>query len=366
MHARQAWLPALLLALASAAAACPDDDGVAGASPGPPQFPNLLSGYAAAINRPGGPGCAVAGVDYRVGLPAGAALRDPAAGGLPRGCGRVGPLVTCTADGTTIRGWDFALHGGMGLVIGKGVAGTAIVGNRFRVGQNCLAPIRLLGPAGATTIAHNSIDGGGGLCPGLVDRLPADVFSAPAADGASIAFEWNAQENVGEDARNWSGPAMGAMRVVERFNLVARQGWRGHPDGTQIVGGNFRDSLSAHNTYWNPVFPGGIAGTQPLHIEAQLGSAISNWTVAYNTIVLPGACAGGRDWPAGCAANYAIACKRDGANDANAGFRAYGNHIDASGAIAALSDGYGCTATQWGVPLPNRDLRSGAALPAPR
>jgi hypothetical protein len=341
---------------------CPDDDGASGASPGPPQYPHLLSGYAATIDGPKGLGCKVAGVDYRVGVPAHQVLRDPANGDLPPGCRFSNHFVACAANNTTIQGWDFTLHGGLQLMVANGVQGTTIEANRFAVGANCLAPIRLLGPAGTTRITHNAIDGGGAACGTLGDGLSADVFAGRAASGASVVFEWNEHVNIGEDGINFTGPAEGVMTIRDRFNFIARQGWRGHPDGIQLVRGGFANSVLAHNTYWNPLHAGGVAGTQPFHIEAQLVSSVDHWVVAYNTVVLPGSCHGGRDWPAGCTANYGIACKRDSRGDVNTGFRAYGNYIDASGAIAAILDGSGCSAALWGVPHPNRDMTTGGTL----
>ena len=35
-----------------------------------------------------------------------------------------------------------------------------------------------------------------------------------------------------------------------------------------------------------------VAGSQPMHVEAQLTAAISNTTMSYKTIVTPGSCSG--------------------------------------------------------------------------
>ncbi len=147
-------------------------------------------------------------------------------------------------------------------------------------------------------------------------------------------------------------------------NLFYLQGWAGHPDGNQDNGGNFAGGLIAWNTYYNPSGQQGLPGaSQPFHVEAQLTAAITNATVAYNTMLTPGTCKGGRNFPTGCAVNFDIACKNDaGWVDSNKGFAAYGNYIDWSGAIAGLSNAYKCTSTTWGAPVPNIDLSTGKAL----
>ena len=132
-------------------------------------------------------------------------------------------------------------------------------------------------------------------------------------------------------------------------------------------GGNFDPIDLSCNTYYNtsPPSPGG--GVQPLHIEAQLTAALGHSTVAYNTVVTPGSCNGGKDYPTGCSVNFDIACKQDSSpgTNSNTNFAAYGNYIDASGAISALTNGYACPGTTWGTPQPNVDMTTGKALPSP-
>ncbi len=340
---------------AVAGGACPDDDGSGSASAGSPQYPSLLATYAATIHALG---CKVAGVDYRVGLPTDARLRVPTASNLPPGCSVAGSVVSCNADGLVVAGYDFT---NMQLAISG--RGWTVTDNNFAVGSTCQAPIRYASSGGTVTIVRNTIDGGGGACRTLAGDLNADVFGCSAAAGSVIVFERNWQKHVGEDGLNVCGPHDGSVQVLYRYNLIDRVGWRGHPDGLQLVGGGFVNSVASHNTFVQAP-PGVLAGAQPLHIEAQLKSTIADWTVAYNTMVTPGTCRGGRNWPAGCTTNVDIACKQDGPGDKNTGFSAYGNYFDWSGAIAAMSNGYACQKTSWGVPLANVDMLTGAALPA--
>jgi hypothetical protein len=344
------------LAGAPAPSTCPDDDGSSGAPAGAPQYPSLLSGYAAAINGAKGLGCKVAGVDYAVGAPAAVQLKDPTAMPLPSGCSLSGSAVTCTGNGIVISGWSFALHGGMQLAVSG--ANIVITGNQFAVGSSCLMPLSVRS-AGAVTITQNTIDGGGPLCNGLVDGFNGLVSYVVTAAGALVTIEHNWLRNIPEDGIDFRGPSAGAATIIEKFNLLDLQGWTGHPDGIQLNGGNFASSFFSHNTYRNLVRAGSFAGVQPIHIEAQLTAAISNFAVSFNTVVAPGTCNGGVNYPTGCSVNYDIACKSDGTGDSNVGFLAFGNYLDATGAVAGLLAGGGCQSPRFGSPYANYDMLKG-------
>jgi|GEM_PF-1602082 hypothetical protein len=98
-----------ITATAASASTCPTNDASSGASPGSPQYPNLLNAYTVTIHNLG---CKVAGVDYHVGLADAQSLQDPAAGGLPAGCtyNASSHVVACSGGNITIRGWDFSLQ----------------------------------------------------------------------------------------------------------------------------------------------------------------------------------------------------------------------------------------------------------------
>lgn len=353
---------------------CPDNDGSSGATVGGANQPALLSGYAATINGAHGLNCKVAGVDYRVGLIASPSLADPTAGGLPSGAtySSGAHTVTIASNNVTFNGWDMSVAGGLGLVINSGVSGTIITNNKFLVqSPNCMVPMLFSsGLAGTTTVEHNTIDGGGAACAAFTSGFTADVYMVSAASGATFIYEWNVDQNISQDGMNVSGPASGTpLTLTHKYNLLYQQGWSGHPDGVQFAGGLVTAPVISHDTYYNPVFVGGTAGTQPFHVEAQLTATISNGVVSYNTLATPGTCNGGTNFPVGCSVNFDIACKQDAPGaptNVNTGFSAYGNYIDWSGAIAALADptdtGSQCTGTTWGSPQSNYDMVAGTTL----
>lgn len=375
--ARAAW-PGSGMAYTGAAgppSACPDNDGSSGATAGTAQYPSLLAGYAATINGAHGLGCLVAGVDYRVGLIAAPSLSNPTLGGLPAGASYSSGThtVMIASNNVTFTGWDMSVSGGLQLKVNSGVTGTIITGNKFLIqSPNCLVPMFFVSLAGTTTVQYNQIDGGGAACQTLAGTFTADVYIVNAVSGAAFTFQWNDQENVSSDGLNVPGAASGTpLAFIYRYNLMHQVGWIGnpldpnHPDGIQFDGGLVASPIISHSTFFNSVFAGGTAGVQPYHVEAQLNGTITNAVVSYNTLATTGTCNGGVSYPTGCSANFPIACKQDsggGETDVNTGFSAFGNYIDWSGAIAALSTEAGCTGATWGTPLNNYDMISGTTL----
>jgi hypothetical protein len=300
----------------------------------------------------------VAGVDYHVGAPSDVRLRDPAIEALPAGCVYKAGLVTCTKDNTIISGYDFSFHE-VRLYIPSGVSGTIITNNRFGIGPACKDPLIDIRNAGSTTISHNSFEGAGPLCSNL--QFGTLIFSVYPA-GAVSTVEYNEFSNIPEDVLQYAGPPAGAASIILRYNLFYIQGYSGHPDGFQANGGNFDPIDISFNTYYNASPPSKI-GAQPLHVEAQLTAVLNHSTVFYNTIVTPGDCDGGHRR---CVANTVIACKQDPGVNTNTNFQAYGNYIDSSGAYAAFHDDSACSGTRWGIPVPNRDMKTGTYIPPPK
>lgn len=329
------------------------DDGCGGADKEPPQYPALLQRYG---NKR--PPFNVAGVDYHVGARSNAVLRDPATETLPDGCTYREGEVTCAKGNTAISGYDFSLRG-VKLLIPAGVSGMIVTNNKFGIGPACRDPLIDIRNAGSITIAHNTFDGGGPLCPNLV--FGTFIFAMYSA-GAEAKVEYNVFSNIPTDVLQVGGPPSGKASIIVRYNIFYLQGFTGHPDGFQAGGGNLDPIDISFNTYYN-ASPPSKQGAQPFHVEAQLKGALNHSTVSYNTIVTPGYCDGGRGR---CAANFDIACKQDAGGNTNTNFSAYGNYIDSSGALAALRDGGACSGASWGVQAPNRDLRTGWAIPRPK
>lgn len=343
---------------------CPEDDGASGATAGSPNFPTVLGAYQTARTIHA-IGCKVAGVDYHVGAPDGVTRKAPTATNLPPGCSLGGSTVSCLkVNGLVFSGYEMS-----GKKLDVSGANVTITGNNWSVSSNCLAPITFA-PSGTWHIEGNSFDGSGNTTcgGGMANGLNAMIYNAGGTAGGSVVFlRWNLISHIPEDGINFGGPSSGSLSVHVDNNVFYGEGWTGHPDGIQLTRGNFTNSTTNHNTYIKNAASGGPdAGTQPLHVEAQLGSAVSGWTVAFNTMVTPGSCNGGRNWPSGCVFNYDIACKNDTSSsesDSNTGFRVYANYFDWSGGIRPMATtSYHCTSTSVGTPLPNIDMLTGGSL----
>ena len=319
-------------------------DGCSGAPAGTPQLPSLLQAY-----RSHRPKWDVAGVDYYVGMPIGTVLKDPAA--APDGCSYDDstPTLQCNGDGLVVSGYDFSLHGGTKIKISG--SNNTITKNNFAQAPNCQDPlIYFTIDAGASlNISQNSFDGGSGTCKNL--DFGGMIFGL-YGDKSKLTMQYNYFHGTPQDVIDNMGPKSGSATLVVQYNLFDGHGYHSHADVVQFNGGNFTGSAVTFNTYNHPYTPASSAGTQPFHIEAQLTAAIAQTTVAYNTLVISGSCNGGRNFPVGCSANIGISCKQDSGRNSNTDFSAYGNYIDWSGAIAALSNKYSCPRSTWGGAAP--------------
>lgn len=332
------------------------NDGCAAAVPIAPNYPPLLAVYGG--NRPP---WSVAGVDYGVGAPPGMYL-DPQTAALPAGCTLSGLTVSCVSPATGISGYDFTLHGGMKLV--TNAAGFTIKGNKFALAPNCADPSLTVNTGGS--IINNSFDGGGATCKILTI---GGIINSTFASGTTPSVLYNLFTNVPQDAFDTRGPGSGSAGLAMRYNMIYMHAWLPHADGLQTCGGNFNGIDVSFNTYWTQGTPRDDA--QPLHVEAQCSSVISNVTVNHNTIMALGTCKAGANWPTGCVVNYEVACKQDNppppAPPVNflTNYSANGNYFDPSGAVAALSNAYGCPSATFGTTSPNMDMTTGKVIPAP-
>jgi hypothetical protein len=328
--------------------------GAALAQPLPPagaaNAPNLLSSY---TNRPN---WAVAGVDYHVGVPAGVALQDPTSAALPAGCAYASGTVTCNGSNIQLSGYDFAAHGTQLVLNGGGT----ISGNSFAM-TGCQDPLVNINGTQSVAFSANTVTGNGGQC----SNLPlGTLVNAKLAAGTKLTAQYNAFSNVPQDVLDVRGPDSGSASLVDNNNFINQQGFTGHPDGLQVNGGNLSSADVSGNTYYTS--QNTVAGTQPLHVEAQLGSSIGSTTVNNNVILTPGSCNGGSGYPNGCVANFDIACKNDpGWSDSNTNFTANGNYIDSSGAIGATSNAYGCQNASFGAQAANVNMTAGTPYPRP-
>lgn len=349
---------------------CPDNDGSSTAPSGSPPYPNMLTGDFA-ITYVHTPiidfGCQVAGVTYNVGYSSGTTLLDPATN-VPSGCSYSGAtfVLTC-ASAATVTGLDFSLHNGVELNV-TGAHTYVVHDNNFVMGSNCKVPFLVNGTAATSiTFYNNVVDGGGATCnTGYASSLGGSIFEIAPASGAVRSYHHNWFRNTVEDTFDLTGATSGTFAPNISFNLFDLQGWNGHPDGVQEVGGFFTGIVIAHNTFRNYPFSGIVQGIQPFHTEAQGTSTITNSTVEFNTVITVQSSNGTGSvcsFPTNCSANEDIACKSDGGGNSNNGFVAYANYIDWRGATSALlSAGGGCTSPVWGTPYSNWDMWHNVAL----
>jgi len=335
-------------AAAPAGSGVPGADGYAGAEPGLPQLPALLRHY------PARPPWHVAGVDYAVGVPAGAHLRDPlylAMKGVVVDADH--HMVRIAGDDVTLDGYDFSLHGGWVVYIQSGAQNTVISHSRFGIGANNLVPVAAEAGTANLAILHNMFAGGG----------------APE-DGRSGAV-WTLVNYSGSGRfvakYNWFGPAPadaidlnnGRISADIEYNAAVSLGHApgSHPDFVQFDGSLSENSVIAFNTIYQPQGEGEVSGMEGIQVEAQKGSHVSvivGTRVSNNTIIATGP---------ELAMSCAIAVIEDRGNRID-GVDVRSNYLDFRGAYFAFYPPSGANV----VFSDNIDMTTGRRImpPAPR
>ncbi|MCU1340553.1 MAG: hypothetical protein JWO19_6134, partial [Bryobacterales bacterium] len=258
-------------------------DGAANAPAGAPQLPHLLDGYAVR------PAWQVAGVDYAVGVPAGMSLKDPTiAANLPAGVtiDSVNHVLNIKGNNVTLNGFDFSLHGGWGVNIQAGTTGTTTIENcNFSMGAN--QPLAIVANAtnvGNLTVVNCSFDGNRMDIPS-VQPPPAGTGMGSAIDyegtGTFIA-KYNYIHDMPAD-----GIDLGGGTPTIEYNVFQGLGYTpgSHPDAIQFTGGAYNNAMIAFNAIYQPQ---GVEANTGLAIAAQLGSTITNTTVANNVVIATG------------------------------------------------------------------------------
>jgi hypothetical protein len=243
------------------AAAC-TGDGSAAAPAGVPQHPALFSDYGKR------PPCKVAGVDYHVGLPDGIRLKDPSDAQWRGALSLDGARHILRCDGgsnVTVSGYDFSLHGGIGIYDAS-CSNLTIENSKFGVGTNCVVPINQSADASGIVVRKNLIDGGGYVARCANDPVGENVLLG--GSGTKIV-EYNWIRNAAQHFVTLSGSG-GQARM--RFNLVERCGFfqGNHCNGLQFVGGSWIGPVVANNTFLSPQpdAQGGLHGRQTAHFVA--------------------------------------------------------------------------------------------------
>lgn len=219
---------------------CPDD-GHLTAPIGTSPHPGLLAKYKRR------PPCQAAGIDYRVGYKSALVLKDPAEAvwrySFSYDSSR--HMLRCNrGSGGIISGYDFSLHGGMGIYDASCVNLT-IENSKFVVGPNCLSPINQATAASGINVRNNLIDGGGYIAECAGNPVGEDILLG--GNGPKI-IEYNWMRNAAQHFVTLAGTG-GSVRV--RYNLVERCGFYqgNHCNGIQFVGGVWYAPVISNNTF---------------------------------------------------------------------------------------------------------------------
>lgn len=237
------------------------NDGSANASAGSAQHPDMLASYGA--NRPA---WEVAGVDYRVGVPQGLALKNPATISMAGVSVNASThIVTVTGSNVTLDGYDFSLNGGW--QVSSQAANTTIKNSNFVVGSNNLLPIVGTAASSNLVVDHTTIDGAG--------HDPGPWGTLFAYRGHGFTIEYSSLKNSGGDMIQQIDGGAGSTIVVQN-NLIENGGMSpgAHGDYTQLEGGPFNLNIAFNTTVQN----GGT--TQGLMTEN-----IAQGQVSHNTMI---------------------------------------------------------------------------------
>ncbi|MCK1422604.1 hypothetical protein IVB15_10730 [Bradyrhizobium sp. 182] len=240
------------------------NDGSANASVGSPQLPNLLDSYSA--NRAP---WQVAGVDYRVGVSEGLALKNPASISMAGVTVNASAhTVTVTGNDVSLDGYDFSLNGGWGVVVQGDNA--KILNSNFVVGGNHNQPILATQSVTNLYVGHCTIDGNSdGNISGLIEMR--------GSGNLTVEYSW--LKNAGGDMVQLHG--YGGDVVIEH-NLIQNAGMApgAHGDYSEFIGGPYSATIMYNTTTQN----GGTS--QGFMVEPDVGSdagVVTGGEVGYNT-----------------------------------------------------------------------------------
>ncbi|MET4275860.1 hypothetical protein ABIB68_004191 [Bradyrhizobium sp. F1.2.2] len=226
-------------------------DGASGAPHCDVQYPSLLSRYRA---RPSWP---VAGVDYCVGHPAAIEPKDPAA--ISRAgvtVDRKMHLITITASGITLDGYDFSLDGGWGVVVQGD--DTKIQNCNFFVGAHRNQPILAAPSSSNVRVANCTIDGHN-------DPNVSGLIEHRGSGTLTVQYCW--LKNAGGDMVQMHNGGREAGLVLQ-YNLIQNAGMApgAHGDYTEFIDGPFTVTIEYNTTAQS----GGAS--QGFMVEPDIGS----------------------------------------------------------------------------------------------
>jgi hypothetical protein len=244
-------------------------DGSANAPSGTPQLSNILSGYAVR------PTWNVAGVDYHVGTPSGAVLKDPSSISMAGvSVDKSAHIVTVSNSNVTLDGYDFGLSGGWQVDVVNNANNITIQNSHFQVGANDLMPIQAY-YGGTINVLNNTFDGGasGG------SSANAMVFTGTG--GATI--EYNRFTNFPNDGIDITHDG----NYVVQYNVFDTAGAGAfHTDAIQTYFSAISSLSIQYNTMYEPPGFSNSGINSFVRIGDQQGNVVHNPVAAYNTIIM--------------------------------------------------------------------------------
>jgi len=243
--------------------------GSANVPTGVAQFSSLLSGYRTR------PEWKVAGVDYYVGTPSGAALKDPTTISIAGvSVDSSAHVITVKVSNVTLSGYNFGLNGGWQVNVVNNASDVTIRDSYFRVGKNNLMPIQAY-YGGTVNVLNNTFDGGASLG----SSVNAMVFTG--SGGATI--EYNRFTNFPDDGIDVTRDG----DFVIRNNMFDTMGAGDfHTDAIQTYFSALSSLSIEFNTMYQP--PGELKNSINafVRIGDQKGNVVHNALAAYNTIIM--------------------------------------------------------------------------------
>jgi hypothetical protein len=247
-------------------------DGGAGAPAGSPQYPTFFSGLNGISPYPVRPPWRVAGVDYRVGIHDGVALKDPGTI-LPSVARRSGnnPIVLeIMSDNTTLNGYDFTLNGGWQIRSNDH--------SNLKISNSRLQNFCIYMDKGPLTVEFCEIDGLG--------EAGETKFGCLAflRDGVTSTWKYNWLRRAQNDFIDLT-----TADIDARFNLFDTMGYAvgAHADAIQFAGDGTADNIKIlFNTYVHTAATSsGLSSF--IDLETQIGAGnqtMNNPEIAYNTV----------------------------------------------------------------------------------
>lgn len=246
-----------------------------------PQMPNLFAGYS--IRPPAG---TVPGVDFYVGCPSTAVLKNIATATLPSGVTRNTSTRTIQVANanTVLDGWDFSVNGGYSIIVNA--TGVTITNSKFVGGNTTGEPQIRFGQGSGS--ANNGIVT---FC--TLDNTGMGGRNLPGVISQDSRYSGMRVENCYIKNGDSDGLAMGGGQVTFKNNFIENLGTGApagaHPDIVQI-----NSSTTTANTFdiqnncaYSSATATTLNGIQGYMLDTNGGPSITGGVVSGNVIIGP-------------------------------------------------------------------------------